>query len=200
MTLNTSSTGGYLLPQAQPSSFGTQTFKQFLQQVFVGVSGLPGELVRTRWQPKPPKQPDGDVNWLSIGLTEDDSDTNAYLGTDSKGNNQFMRMEALTVECMFYGPDSLEIGKLVRDGLQLKQNLQVLQQANMNFVNTSRMIVSPDLVNELWIERWAMSVFMRREILRTYPILTLLSGSGSLIANVSSGTKTVEIAVEGQEG
>lgn len=193
--MNTSATGGYLLPQAQPSVFGTQTFEEFLQQVFVGISGLSGNLVRPRWQPKPPTQPDNDVNWLSIGLTEDDSDTNAYVGVDSNGNNQFMRMEALSVECMFYGPRSLEVGKIVRDGFQIRQNLETLQASNMNFVNTSRMVRTPDFVNELWIDRWAMTVYMRREILRVYPILTLLSGSGSLIANVSSGTKTVEIAV-----
>lgn len=199
MTPNNSATGGYLLPQPQLSNFGTQTFEQFLQQVFVGVSGLSGDLVRPRWQAKPPKQPDGDVNWFSIGLVEDDSDTNAYVGIDDDGNTQLMRMEDLPVECMFYGPNSLDVGKVVRDGFQIKQNLEVLQASNMNFVSTSRMVRTPDFVNEVWIDRWAMTVYMRREILRVYPILTLVSGSGQLIANVSSGTKTVDIDVEEQE-
>jgi hypothetical protein len=200
MTTNNSSTGGYLLPEEQPSSFGTLTFEQFLQTVFVGVSGLPGGLVRPRWQLNPPKQPDVTVNWLSIGLTEDDSDTNAYVGIDSNGNNAFQRQEALTVDCMFYGPDGLEFGKGVRDGLQIKQNLEALQKANMNFVSTSRMTRVPDLVNERWVDRWVMSVYLRRQINRTYPILTFLSGSGILYANVSSGEKTVAITVNEQEG
>jgi hypothetical protein len=200
MTQNNSASGGYLLPQTQPSPFGTLTFEQFLQTVLVGISGLPGDLVVPRWQIDPPTYPDITVNWLSFGLSEDDSDTNAYVGVDDNGNNQFMRMEALTLQCTFYGLQSLEYGKALRDGLQIKQNLEALQKANMGFVNTSRMTRVPDLVNERWVDRWEMSVYLRREILRVYPILTFLSGSGSLIANVSSGTKTVEIAVNGQEG
>jgi hypothetical protein len=197
---NTSASGGYLLPQQQASPFGNLTFEQFLQTVLVGISGLPGDLVIPRWQTDEPTQPDIHVNWLSFALTEDDSDTNAYVGIDSNGNNQFMRMEALTLQTTFYGPQSLEYAKALRDGFQIKQNLEALGKANMGFVNTSRMTRVPDLVNERWVDRWEMSVYLRREILRVYPILTFLSGSGSLIANVSSGTKTVEIAIEAQEG
>jgi len=158
---------------------------------------MDGNLVRPRWQLNPPVQPDVTVNWISVGLTEDDSDTNAFVGIDQSGNNQFQRQEALTLDCMFYGPDSLEIGKAVRDGLQIKQNLEALQSANMNFVSTSRMTRVPDLVNERWVDRWTMSVYLRRQINRVYPILTFVSGSGTLYANVSSGEKIVPIVVTG---
>ena len=193
--MNNSSTGGYLLPEKQPSEFGTLTFEEFLQSVFVGISGLPGNLVRPKWQIEPPTQPDITVNWLAIGLTENNSDTFSYSNTQPNGVYQFMRMEALTVQCTFYGPQSLQIGKVVRDGFQITQNLEALQSVNMGFVNTSRMIRVPDLVNERWVDRWEMEVYLRREVLRTYPVLSLLSGSATLIANVSSGTKKVAIAV-----
>jgi hypothetical protein len=197
--MTTSASGGYLLPAQQPSSFGKLTFEQFLQTVFVGVSGLQGYLVVPRWQLNPPKQPDANINWLSIALIEDDSDTNAVVGIAQDGSNAFQRQEALTVQCLFYGPNSLEIGKVVRDSLQIKQNLEALQNANMNFVSTGRMTRTPDLVNELWVDRWAMEVYLRRQINRTYPILTFVSGSGILHANVSSGEKNVAITVT-QEG
>lgn len=195
--INNSASGGYLLPTPEQLLPGQLTFDQFIQTVFVGISGLQGDLVRPKWQIDPPKQPDITVDWLSIGLSEDDSDTNAFVGVDSSGNNQFMRMEALTVQCTFYGPNSLSYGKLVRDGFQIRQNLETLQSANMNFVNTSSMTRIPDLVNERWVDRWEMSVYMRREILRVYPILNFLSLSGVLYANVDSGLKTVPITVEG---
>ena len=196
--MNNSASGGFLLPQPQPSPFSGLTFEEFLQSVLVGVSGLPGNLVRPKWQENPPANPEISVNWLAFGLTEDDSDTNAYVGIDDDGNNQFMRMEDLPLQCTFYGPQSLEYGQALRDGLQIPQNLEKLQSANMGFVNTSRMTRVPDFVNERWVNRWEMTVFLRRQIMRVYPILTFVSGSGSLIANLSSGTKTVAINIEGQ--
>jgi hypothetical protein len=192
---NDSSTGGYLLPKSQPSEFGNLSFEEFLQTVFVGVSGLPGDLVRPKWQENPPTQPDIGVNWLAIGLGEDDADTFAYNGIDSSGNNSFQRMEALSVQCTFYGPDSHRYMRIVRDGFQIPQNFAALQKANMGFVSTSRGTRVPDLVNERWVNRWEMTAYFRRQDIRTYPILNLVSGSGSLIANNSNGAQTVPITV-----
>ena len=193
---NNSSTGGYLLPAQEAPQFGDLSFQDFLQTVFVGISGLPGTLVRPKWQLNPPKNPDLTVNWLAIGLTEDDSDTNAFVGIQPDNSSVLMRMEALTVQCTFYGPDSYELCKLLRDGFQIRQNLEALQKANMNFVNTDRMTRAPDVVNERWVDRWEMAVHLRREIIRTYPILTFVSGSGILIENnQGSGVKTIPISV-----
>lgn len=191
-----SSTGGYLLPEQQDNPFGNLSFEQFLQTVLVGVSGLKGEFVRPKWQLNPPKQPDAIVDWMAFGLNEDDSDTNAFVGVDSDGTNRFMRMEALSLQCSFYGPNSLEVGKTVRDGFQIPQNFAALQSVNMGFVSTSKMVRAPDVVNERWIDRWEMTVYLRREILRVYPVLNFLSGSGVLHANVSSGEKNVAIVVD----
>lgn len=189
---NTSATGGTVLP-AQPASLpGGLGFEDFIQSMLAGISGLPGSLVRPKWQLEPPKSPDVTVNWMGFGVNEDDADTNAYVD----GGN-FMRMEALAVQCSFYGPDAWEYTKLLRDGLQIPQNLQALNSAKMGFVSTSRMTRVPDLVNEQWVNRWEMTVFLRREIQRTYPILTFVAGAGTLTTNdAGSSTKTVAIAVD----
>lgn len=195
--MNTSATGGYLLPQKPATEpFNGLTFEQFLQTVFVGVSGLPGDLVRPKWQLNPPKQPDATVNWMAFGLTSDDADVNAYVGVDDTGNNQFMRMEALTVQCSFYGPKSLEFGKTVRDGFQIPQNFEALQSVKMGFVNADQMVRAPDIVNERWVDRWEMSVYLRREIIRVYPILNFLSGSGIVfLNNQGSQVQTIPVSV-----
>lgn len=198
---NNSSTGGYLLPEKQAPTFGDLNFEQFLQTVFVGVSGLSGDLVRPKWQMDPPKQPDITVNWLAIGLLEDDSDTNAFVGIQPDGSTLLMRMEALTVQCSFYGPNSYDRCKILRDGFQIGQNLEALQRVNMGFVNTDRMVRAPDIINERWVDRWEMNVHLRREILRTYPILTFLSGEGTVVENYQdSRTKTVPISITEEEG
>lgn len=197
---NTSASGGYLDPSPSSPFPGNLTFEQFLQTVFVGVSELPGDLVRPKWQINPPKQPDIYVNWLAIGLSEEDADTFAYNSTDTSNNNVFMRMEAITVQCSFFGPDALKYGRLVRDGFQIGQNREALQSAKMDFVSTSKMVRAPDLVNERWVDRWEMSVYLRAEALRTYPILIFLSANGNLYSLGNSGVTTLPITVTEEEG
>lgn len=291
---NTSATGGYLSPAPSNPYPGGLSFKQFLQTVFVGLSGLPPDLVRGKWQPNPPKNPDIDVNWLAIGLGVNKPDANAFVGvspatkavgyvkllqnptanvtvtingviitfvtgtpsgnqvqigvdvetttqslwsflslssdvnlvlatyfvyatqitltsvaTGTNGNsftlatssdviglsgstltgggvntNVFQRHEDLEVQCSFYGPDADDIASSVRDGFQLGQNREALGLANMGFVGTSSARRVPDLVNERWIDRFEMSVFLRRERLRVYPILTFTSVSGVIVNDV----------------
>lgn len=298
---NTSATGGYLLPDPQGPLPANLTFKQFLQTVFVGVSGLDPTLVRPRWQPNPPKQPDIFVNWLAIGISQSSPDANAYVGvipltyatgfiellcnpkagdtvivngttitfvsvltsgnqvligasssstaihlntfltasaisgllqatysvlsnvvtmisraggeignaytlsspsreilvsgptlTGGKTNgNTMQRHEDLEVQCAFYGPDSEEYAGIVRDGFQVPQNLEALRSAHMGFVNTSPALHVPDLVNERWVDRFEMGIFFRREILRSYSILSLVSVSGLIEASLGNEIKTV---------
>lgn len=301
MNTNTSATGGYLLPANQFPLPANLSFKQFLQQVFVGLSGLPGNLVFPRWQVAPPKQPDLYTNWMSIGVTSIKPDANGYTGvlasTQAQGTieilcnpqpldtltlngiaitfvsvlttgnqvligttailtttnlqaflsqssissltvaayvqdsnvititysvsgagnsytlakspsraiwlsgatlsgggtqvNQTQRHEELEIGCSFYGPNSAEYCDVVRDGFQVQQNLEGLRSVNMGFVGTDPAMQVPDLVNERWVDRFEMVVHLRREILRTYPILTLVSVSGSITAELSQGSKTV---------
>jgi len=44
------------------------------QALVVGITGLPGTLVRPRWQPVPPTQPSVTTNWAAIGVTTNAAD------------------------------------------------------------------------------------------------------------------------------
>lgn len=196
---NNSSTGGYLVPASQPPYPGGLTFKQFLQTVFVGISGLSGDLVRPKWQIDPPKQPDITLNWMALAVVDDTADANAFVGSDLNGNNTTQRHEDLEVQCSFYGPDSLEIGTALRDGFQVPQNLEALRSANMGFVSATKMTHVPDLVNERWVDRYEMSIFLRREILRVYPILNFTSASGTIRTVVNEVPKNIAFSAIPQE-
>jgi hypothetical protein len=300
---NTSATGGYLLPAPLfPTLPGVLSFKQFLQSVFVGISGLPGELVRPKWQKNPPKSPDIDVNWMAIGLSKKIHDFNiaslpslgqqatgfikfpkcnpqpsdtvtvnglsitfvasgamgnqvnigttpaitaqnlqefleassdmrltvatysvfaqailiAFIALGAVGNaftlaavsgaiflsgptllnggsnnNTTQRHQEQEIGCTFYGPQADEYVDVIADGFQIQQNLEALRLANMGFVAVGEATQVPDLINERWVDRYEMSVTLRREVQRVYPILSFASVSGSIQGDLSSGVKTV---------
>jgi len=147
---------------------------QFIQTVLVGVSAFDGTLVRPNWQIAPPKNPDLPVNWIAFGIVDSAPDANGYLDADADGATIYQRHETLEVACSIYGPDAMETYGLIRDGFQIPNNREALSAANMGFVEVTKGMHVPDLINERFINRVVTSIFLRRQIQRTYPIVTIL--------------------------
>jgi hypothetical protein len=171
---------GYVLPISTLPLPRQLNLVQFIQTVIAGVSGIEGPLVRPKWQPNPPKNPDIDIDWIAFGVTSGTPDANGFVGVNRDGATVTQRHEGLEIGCSLYGPNALETAGLIRDGFQIPQNLEGLRSANMGFVDVSRALHVPELVNERWINRLEMTINLRREIQRVYPILTLLSATGSV--------------------
>jgi hypothetical protein len=178
---NTSATGGFLAPTST-APIEDDALDDFLQGLVVGITGLPGTLVRPRWQPGSPKQPEPSTDWCAIGVTDEDADENAAVihHSDGDGFDEVRRHEVLTILASFYGPNSRGNAKLFRDGLQVAQNRETLFLQSAGLVDVSRMVAAPELTNQQWVKRVDLPFRIRRAVTRTYPVENLVNGVGDI--------------------
>lgn len=174
---NDSSTGGFIPPASSPAPLADAALDNLFQQLVVGVTGLPGSLVRPRWQPVVPKQPDPSTNWCAIGVTllsPDDYPSEVHNGTGNGSDTQSDH-ESINVTASFYGPNAMANAKQLRSGLYVAQNRDTLVAAGLNLKEARQLIQAPDLVNEQWIRRWDLTIVFRRQSIYTYSILNIAS-------------------------
>lgn len=175
---NTSQTDGYLTPPAgSPAPDYDAALDAVFQQHVVGTTGLPGNLVRPRWQPKPPAHPAPDVDWCAIGvkgvlnrfgpaIVHSGSDpTNPDDGQDARQWH-----EDIEVLASFYGPHAHGYASLLIDGCGIPQNNDQLRSHELAFVSASDPIAAPDFVNQQWIRRFDVTLVFRRRTQRIYQV------------------------------
>jgi len=176
-----SSTGGYLQPAVTSPPLEDDALTAIFQQMIVGITALPGNMVRPRWQPNPPKQPEPTVNWCALGIavqTLDDGPAIIHNGAGN-GSDTYIRHEQIDVLASFYGPNAMQNAQLLSDGLAIPQNLEQLKAQDMNSVDTGQIRAAPDLINEQWVRRYDLELTFRRKITRTFPILNILTAQGT---------------------
>src|SRR5580693_5241475 len=181
-----SSTGGYLSPATQPAPLEGKALLTFLGQWIVGISGLPGNMVRPGWQSESPNIPDAGQVWADFTITERKSDQYPYVNhlSGTNGSDQLQRHETLYIEVSFYDLGSTGQADFYaaqfRDGTAIAQNREALTLAGMGLVKASDLTTVPVIVKTRWLYRVNVEVIIRREIDRTYNILNLLTMLGNL--------------------
>ena len=191
-----SSTGGYLLPDMASPPLEDADLDAVLQGLVMGITALPGAMVRPRWQPVIPKQTAPSSNWCAIGITDVMPDANPYIEHDGVlgGVDHYQRHETLDVLASFYGPAGMRYAAQFRDGLTVPQNLEALQLLGMGYVNAQTIRAAPDLVNQQWIRRYDLSFTLRRQVIRTYAVRNIASADIRL--NTDAPLQTLNITVE----
>jgi hypothetical protein len=147
------------------------------QQLIVGVAGMTASLVRPRWQPNPPKQPEPTVDWCAIGVIAETPDSGPAIkhNGDGLGSDTSIRHSELEVLASFYGPNAQKNANILRDGLGISQNREVLEPLDIAFVSCGATRPIPDLVNQQWIKRRDMLLTFRRKTTRIYQIRNINS-------------------------
>lgn len=175
---NDSSTGGYLSPDGPLSSPRSDIdLDKLFQGAVAGITGLPGSMVRPRWQPVTPKQPEPSVDWCALGVAVVEPDAGPALSHNAAGlgSDTSIRHEQIDVMLTFYGPNAGAYASRLRDGLGLVQNIEALRAQSIAFVETGQVRTVPDLVNQQWIRRCDMLARFRRKVTRTYSVLNIVA-------------------------
>jgi hypothetical protein len=182
---NTSATGGYLLPAPSPAPLEGQALLDFVQAWVVGITNLPGDLVRPYWQSEPPNVPTAGTAWCAFRVTTRPSDEYPFVGFQSGSDTyEMQRHETLDVLASFYdlGSGGLadQLAAQLRDGAMVAQNREPLTAAGMGLTRTGTPTAVPVLLKQRWQYRVDLEVVLRREIQRSYPVETLESVAGDL--------------------
>lgn len=206
---NDSATGGFLAPSSS-SLVEDAALDAILQTLVAGVTAIPGNLVRPRWQLIPPPQPEPNVDWCAIGVTDetppDGFGAQWHVGRDASGSNPngysaTVDWVAITVTASFYGPAARSNAALLRSGLLVGQNRETLYATGLKLVGPpdgGRFV--PEIDNGRTVRRFDVSLRFNYAIQRIWPIDDLLvaqvqltednSAKGDLVENIVTPSST----------
>lgn len=192
---NTSATGGYLSPAASPAPSEDAALEDIFQSAIVGVTSIDGKLVRPRWQPKPPKQPSADTDWIAFGVIRQTPDASPYIEHNGGGDGKdtMKRHEDIELAITCYGPNGSKYATILRDSFWLPQNNEGLNAHSISFVDGHEMRPFPELVNQQWIRRHDITLRFRREVVRDYAILNIEAADIGLIDDTGRVNETIVI-------
>jgi len=157
---------GYI--QASGNPLNDDALAGILQAMITGVTGLPGNLVRPRWQPQPPTQPSVTTVWCAVGITSyTPYDYPAYTqdADDSGTLHRYERFDALAT---FYGPQSSFYAALLRDGIYIRQNFETLSAQGIKLRSVDETTHLGELINSQYVSRSDVPMSFVRFVERTY--------------------------------
>ena len=177
---NTSASGGYLSPLT--TVLEGQPLLDFFQAWLVGITSLPPANVRPRWQREPGNMPPETADWLAFGIPRRESDvyTAEVHNASGSGYNETRRHEILHFLVSLYGPNADLTAQTLREGMQVMQNLEVLNLASMGLVDSGEIATVPELVKDKWYYRLDLTFRVKRQIVVQYGVESLASGSVQL--------------------
>jgi hypothetical protein len=174
-----------------PAPLEDDALDNFFQALVVNLTGLAGQWVRPRFQPNPPALPPVGTNWAAIGVMPDSkADTYPYVGHRGSGNgaDMLIQHEELQVLASFYGPNAKANAGVLRDGLMIAQNREILFVNQMSLVSVGTATRAPEMIKNLWLNRWDLPLVIRRGIDRVYPVRNIESLDITLTVETAAGT------------
>ena len=194
-TPNNSDTGGYIVPTASFNDTADAAFDEILAGLAAGVTGLPANLVRPRWQPTAPPMPEASIDWCAIGVTDEAGDAtiasvhrsivpSVVDPIDPTGDGYTTTYEVVeqTVMATFYGPTAWGNANLFRVGLSMPQNREQLILVDVTLCAVPKRITPLfETINSITYRRCDVEFKLRRTITRTWPIENIQKVQGTIV-------------------
>lgn len=171
---NDTTVAGWLTPTGAPPD-DDEALERILSQWVRGLSGLPAKMVRPRWMPTQAPLLPQDTNWCAFGIIDISDDDNPAFQNQTDDSAEMWKHEKIECMASFYGPGSQGIGSQFRDGLRVSQNNAQLNALGLSLGSYTKLTSAPELINNQWVRRYDMMIQLRRKLVRTYGIKSILS-------------------------
>jgi len=186
------------LAALQPGVLDDDALTDFIQSWLVGITGLPGQYVRPRWQQEPPEIPPNNVTWMEFGIRGRARDFDAFVTHFAATTNPVapayelvFRSEGLDVDCIIYGPNSDAVTTAMAGATKVEQNLWPLAAQGIRFGSMGDPIAAPEKIKQKWVRRNDIRVSLRRAVSLRYPVQDLESVQVTVATGTGSSSFTV---------
>lgn len=193
--MNTSSTGGPLLPYSgtndvysisntaigdqdpnlyYPLPLDDDALDHLFHDLFMGITGLDPTLIRPRWQQQPGNQPPITTTWMAQGVEARRYDTysdETFIDGLGLVETRYQELDNLV---SIYGPNMGTIEMILRCGLAIQQNLEILIPSGIVLVEVGIALNTSILINQLWQKKIDVRITFRRQIVMVYPVESVL--------------------------
>lgn len=189
---NDSTSAGYITPSAD-ATLSDDSLADALQRMVVGITALPGAMVRPRFQADPPDIPENDQDWCAISVTEMDPPSgNMEQIQDGEadegwGQTNARGYETMTALASFYGPNALRYATRLRDGLLISQNRDAMQtDGDLSLLWFGAIRNVSDYQNTTFRNRFDFPIMLRHRFERNYNVRNIVEIQGSISADGGS--------------
>lgn len=166
-----SATGGYITPSS--GSAYDQELEDIFQAFIVGITSLPGDKVRPRFQKDPPPFPAVGEDWCAFAVKNIKTDDGPYFDQKDETMDS-IRHEELTLFLSFYGEHGQSIANVLKDGLGIPQNIAQLKAQKIKFISTGELITAPDFLNNQYVHRYDLTAVFKRKTSRTFAVKSFI--------------------------
>lgn len=159
----------YLKPSTGP--IYDAELEDVFQALVVGLTGLPGNMVRPRWQRDPPNAPSVSTDWAAIGLVLGAKQWDDYQLWDQALPGYVVEgSEELRLTASFYGPSGERLLRQFDNGLQVDFNRHTLDLLKIKYKGATAPVHLPALLKEQWGQRVDAIYTFSRWCRRVYPV------------------------------
>lgn len=177
---NTSTERGWLTPTSGDPDYD-KALEDLLHQWMSNVAGLPVKLVRPRWQKDQPSLPPVETNWCAFGIVDWSTDDNPAFTRQTEDSTELWRHEVFLAMASFYGPAGMQYAAIFRDGVMVEQNNTELNRLGLSLGSMSDITPFPELINNQWVRRYDLRVQLRRKVVRTYNIKSVVDPNVTIV-------------------